>query len=691
MGEAVQLKSLTGLRFFAAAAVFMQHLQTRLEVPNVGLNFAHQAVALFFVLSGFILTHVYAERLESGFSWRRFYITRWARIWPLHAICLLLCLGVFSFRSAPLPEFWPAQMMANIGLIQAWVPDADWALGFNSVSWSLSCEAFFYLLFPLIIWAGRSQIGWLLGANLLIQIAIVAALAVAGGTWEREYFDYLFNFNPFFRLSDFMVGILLGLLFIRQRDHRRSLPQADSPSRSSQPSFADNGTTLGTFVAGSDISDLKVTTGPGGTDRSLGQNSVSADRVVADTVWEFVIVGLILGLFFLESHFQLYYHIQQNSPLGIVGTRWLRASLPGPVLALLIWALAGRSGVLSQFLSWRPIEYLGEVSFAFYMVHQLVIRFLQQMDWRTTESFLLIKILVVFALSLALAVALYHSVEIPYKKLFLKLESDWNPKSPAVDTIEERTATPEGSPADWDPYTEMFVPVDDDGPQISTAVATQRSSTQMPKHREAGQAALAVLPDASPPSSPSPTDATADGRLVWQAVKAFAVDQWRFWFSGTAATVIVVVIIGAAAVHLTMQRLEPELAQVVAQSYFGRHSIVFEGEAKLHGLQLINQDDTWLIKMVWERLPGAQRKRSFHLCDEKKEIIGYLPQDRDTFFAAKANVAWLEELTIPKANLAGVDSIGIGFFSPELKGAPVSSGPRSQNNRRLDFQIPPTQ
>ena len=77
------LRSLTGLRFVAAAAVFVSHIQYFVFPEVRQLPLGGPAVSFFFVLSGFILTYVYGQKLSRQ-SVPRFWFTRWARLWPLH-------------------------------------------------------------------------------------------------------------------------------------------------------------------------------------------------------------------------------------------------------------------------------------------------------------------------------------------------------------------------------------------------------------------------------------------------------------------------------------------------------------------------------------------------------------------------------------------------------------------------------
>src|SRR5207247_2593909 len=114
-----------------------------------GLELA-QGVSFFFVLSGFILTYVYGDLRRDG--WRRYFAARIGRIWPAH-----LALFAYVVVALPLEQRTPPgsnhlpNALANVFLVQAWMPDFRFIGAFNNVSWSLSVEVFFYLLFPLLI------------------------------------------------------------------------------------------------------------------------------------------------------------------------------------------------------------------------------------------------------------------------------------------------------------------------------------------------------------------------------------------------------------------------------------------------------------------------------------------------------------------------------------------------------------
>ena len=108
-------------------------------------------VDLFFVISGFIFAHVYLTddgSLKPNVTVRDFAVARFARLYPLHFVTLLICaLLVVSSRvwgAADYPESSVPVFLENLFFFQVLHG------GFNSASWSLSVEAVCYALFILL-------------------------------------------------------------------------------------------------------------------------------------------------------------------------------------------------------------------------------------------------------------------------------------------------------------------------------------------------------------------------------------------------------------------------------------------------------------------------------------------------------------------------------------------------------------
>lgn len=216
---AARLDSLTGLRFIAAALIFVHHA-TRLFTGPAKIStlrtylFEPMAigVSFFFVLSGFVL----AYSAKPGQRYGRFEWNRFSRIYPNYLLGLVLSYFVISIQR----PIWV--WVVNALMLQSWFPRQDVYFSGNPVSWSLSDEAFFYAMFPLLIFllARRSARGQVV-ALVLTVVAIAAAQLTAhliwtGGTKEDIARGlYFANYFPPTRLLEFILGILLALLLPR--------------------------------------------------------------------------------------------------------------------------------------------------------------------------------------------------------------------------------------------------------------------------------------------------------------------------------------------------------------------------------------------------------------------------------------------------------------------------------------------
>lgn len=331
----VNLPRLTSLRFFAASGVFMYHL-CRIY-PGMPLKatstVGYVGVAFFFVLSGFVLT--WSTPIYNGVEAKQFWIKRVARVYPSHLAMMVIAL---LLPARPLPLTWVA-VPPNALLVQSWFSPNDIAFGVNAVSWSLSCEAFFYLCAPLLI--------SVLNALKPLQ-RYLAAAAGAGVAWSiglvlaangaNVYAYHL----PIVRIGEFIIGIALALAL---RDGVRL------PFRS-------------VCLAG-------VTTAV------------------------MVMVCLRTG--------------QLTTVSGI---------LMVPAFAWLIYACAqadldGVRGVLRLKL----LEHLGITSFAFYLVHELVLLNLKPLPWPHGSKLVnLATVIVLWVICQTAAELLYRGVERPAQR-----------------------------------------------------------------------------------------------------------------------------------------------------------------------------------------------------------------------------------------------------------------------------------
>ncbi|MFT4113463.1 acyltransferase family protein [Silvibacterium sp.] len=222
------LPALTGIRFFAAMYVVFFHSHFPETLDQHHWFAAAQlirngllAVPLFFMLSGFILSYTYEGQIAKPTGYRRFWEARFARVWPLYAVSLLLS----SIVNHTTPHSIPLAA-ATILMVQSWNPfDMGMAATWNFVCWTLSAEAFFYLLFPPIqTWLEKRRT-----ATLLAGFGLMVAVAALGKTGGINYADTRgLRYLPLavIHLPEFLIGVCVGNLFLRNRVRRiaSSLP-----------------------------------------------------------------------------------------------------------------------------------------------------------------------------------------------------------------------------------------------------------------------------------------------------------------------------------------------------------------------------------------------------------------------------------------------------------------------------------
>ena len=198
------LPALTGLRFVLALWVILHHLSgpgQMLDAPVRALPYVlyalirggYLAVTTFFVLSGFVLARTYASTEWTGKSLLRYGIGRFARVYPVYLLSLAVVAPFIAADRTP----GKAPLVAAHGLlVQGWLGHIP--VSWNTPAWSLSCEIFFYLAFPLAaLFIQRA--GW---RGTLALAA--AACCLTQFLWRMGVSDEV---KPVVHLADFLMGI----------------------------------------------------------------------------------------------------------------------------------------------------------------------------------------------------------------------------------------------------------------------------------------------------------------------------------------------------------------------------------------------------------------------------------------------------------------------------------------------------
>ena len=363
-GKPDYIQSLTPLRGIAALWVVIYHFSMQdfpgLQPDNLTLAIGkgYLAVDLFFMLSGFVITHVYHDafaRAGHAGYWE-FLKARIARLYPLHLAILALFVATAlvrravdyaatgSFEALPVEGARSlGAIAANIAMLQG-IKASE--LSWNYPAWSISLEFLAYLAFPIllpVIWR-RGRIG-----KTLIGLGL-ATLLLTFAWYTGDDFNQWNGPQALLRcLPEFLIGTLLYAIY---RDG---------------------------IIA-----------------RALAANSTAL-----------VLLGLVA------------YGLHRGAPdLAMV-----------MLFAILILALVSNHGIVAQALNISPLVWLGNVSYALYLIHGFVqyaaaeaLPMLQDGVWQglnATQSLTAMGLMV--AICLILAHLCHHGIEVPGRRHCRKL------------------------------------------------------------------------------------------------------------------------------------------------------------------------------------------------------------------------------------------------------------------------------
>jgi peptidoglycan/LPS O-acetylase OafA/YrhL len=210
---------LDGMRGLAALAVICDHVPS--EFMRALLPARYLAVDFFFVLSGFVLMHVYGQRLASGMSTLSFMRVRLIRLYPLYFLAIfagavMAAIAILKgWEAGPLSHLFTSIAFA-LALLPcppglSLYPGAPFSL--NGPSWSLFFELFINAVFAFIA-------RWLTPALCILFIAVgggglalatFAGINAGGHAWG--------NFaGGFLRVSfSFFAGVWIYMMRANRR------------------------------------------------------------------------------------------------------------------------------------------------------------------------------------------------------------------------------------------------------------------------------------------------------------------------------------------------------------------------------------------------------------------------------------------------------------------------------------------
>jgi peptidoglycan/LPS O-acetylase OafA/YrhL len=374
-----EIKALSGLRIVAAIWVVLFHFRPWLDVSAPGfksalapvINCGAQGVDLFFILSGFVLTWNYIDRMGESFSVRgtlHFLWLRLARVWPVYLVTLHLALLwiIFTLYVGRLPSPDADQLSAvsyvrQVALAQLWFQPFFDGSSWDGPAWSISAEWLAYLLFGVLVLA-IFRIARATRARGLLWLAVVACLPPTLLLLATGHF-----YTPWSWLPRIIMQFTAGALACAA-------------------------------VRKLELSDTA--------------------RHRAGYVSLVLALGIIGILYIFDAH-----------PVPKVSDS---SGLVDVLFVPLVASLAVGIGSLPRLLSTRVMVYGGYISFSLYMVHELVHT---AWNWTTAEFGIVLTpswsakfiVLGVLLVALAGAALLYHVVEEPARIWMRKMVRETRP------------------------------------------------------------------------------------------------------------------------------------------------------------------------------------------------------------------------------------------------------------------------
>ncbi len=301
------LPALTGLRIFAALNLVFFHFSNPKDFGWLApvVDNGYTSVSFFLLLSGFILAYNYGDRAAQGqMRLGEFWLARFSRLYPVYVFSLVVSLGMLmaELHAHSRPVFFTGIGLTLL-LLQGWSPTLS--TFWNTPAWTMSTEAFFYLLFPAVIrWKRPRKIPWLLA--LLVVLWIAGMICPALYTWLHPDGDI----HPDRYSNGWWIRAL------------KFTPPPHLPS----------------FLFGVVLADLN-------------------DRFSVLSRWRLLAgVAGLGGLYFVLSHGERLPYV------------FLHDGLLMPLFALAILGLAGKN-LLSSVFGFLPFVLLGEASYCLYLLH----------------------------------------------------------------------------------------------------------------------------------------------------------------------------------------------------------------------------------------------------------------------------------------------------------------------------------
>jgi peptidoglycan/LPS O-acetylase OafA/YrhL len=355
------LPALTGLRTLLAVNIMFFHFTPpHMQLLSPFMENGFVFVGFFFLLSGYVLAYNYSDRALT-LNPRNFWVARFARLYPIYLVGLLLSFQMFQAEWQVRTHFEFAQgVLLTPILLQGWSPLL--ATFWNTVGWTLSSELLLYAAFPWVIRTWTLRLPHLNTSARLIALFLV--LWFAGMVPHTIY-------------------LLLNPDHLTEPANRYTYAYWLRALKYTPPSY------ICMFLAGITLGKLQLLL-------SLTHRQ------------RFLLAGAALA-----AIATFFYTAVAHVPYVL-----MHAGLLLPLFAALTIGLSGAHPIASV-LSWRPILKIGETTFCLYILHFNGINLLRNFHVWERLHLASLDPWITYATALALAFAAHHLIEKPARRLLL--------------------------------------------------------------------------------------------------------------------------------------------------------------------------------------------------------------------------------------------------------------------------------
>jgi len=198
-----QLHLLTGLRGLAALIVFISHAADKGHISKIfGWGFGQIGVMIFFVLSGFLMSHLYIQKEASYANVHRYALARIARVVPLFLLALCLSYLIsnyinpdFTYNFQNTSEFFRALFFIHAPY----------------VFWTIPVEIQFYVVFIVFWWLYQKK------ASPLVLAAFMA-LSMLPSIIVYALYEKLPEVFSAYSYA-FFIGVVTALLYRKMENN----------------------------------------------------------------------------------------------------------------------------------------------------------------------------------------------------------------------------------------------------------------------------------------------------------------------------------------------------------------------------------------------------------------------------------------------------------------------------------------